>query len=152
MLLKVICHVRQVMCMMWAGQLSCSCYDYACNPKVICISNATFASVGVIQGETKQFLLHSLFLSKHLSMLLGHDDLGCTAAGLWYSVLQCCSAVKLAAVCSTAESAHAVLGKSDFSSQGVVSYPACAIRAEWAPRSPVIHIPWANSVQWIHQK
>ena len=55
------------------------------------------------------------------------------------SALQCCSAVKLAAVRSIAEGAHAVLG--NFSTQGVVSYPACAIRAERAPGSPVIQIP-----------
>lgn len=39
---------------------------------------------GVIQGETKQFSAPfslSLYTLHRISMLLGHHDLGCTAAG-----------------------------------------------------------------------
>ncbi len=101
------------------------CYDYACTPKVICSSNATLALVGVIQGKTKQFPPSFSPSLKYISVLLAHHDLGRAAAGLWYSVLQCCSAVAFAAFRSIAEGAHAVLGK------------AISLRRVWCVTLPV---------------
>lgn len=76
--------------------------------------------------------------------MLGHHDLICTAAELWYTVLQCCSAVKLAEVCGIAEGAHAVLGKAISLHRVWPVTLNCAIRAEWAPGSPVIQILLRN--------
>lgn len=76
--------------------------------------------------------------------MLGHHDLICTAAELWYTVLQCCSAVKLAEVRGIAEGAHAVLGKAISLHRVWPVTLNCAIRAERAPGSPVIQILRTN--------
>lgn len=76
-------------------------------------------------------------------MLLGHHGFSCSAAELWYRVLQCCKVSSVAMHCWRCTWFP---GKSDFSTQGVVSHTACVIRAKWAPGSPIMQIPLAKTV------